>query len=92
MREIVFQVGDKVEVVMHELGYKGSYYSIAVTRIEEERCVIEFDNLINTNRAILQQVTHLKQLSPYPSMVVVNLKENFVVDTRDINGWMLRRL
>ena len=89
---MIFSVGDKVEVVMKEQVYKGSYNSGVVTRIEEDRDVVTFHNFINKNGAILQHMSHLDHLRPCPPEAMFKLKDRDVVDTRYHNGRWLDRI
>lgn len=63
-----------------------------MSRIEKDRYIVTFDKLMNKNGVLLQYVTHIDQLGPYPPKVMVNLEKGDAVDTRYNDGLWLGRL
>ncbi|KAL4573797.1 hypothetical protein LXL04_020614 [Taraxacum kok-saghyz] len=84
-----FQVGDRVEVLLHKIGFENSYHAAAVLYVLEESLIVMYEALVDVNHDAYQEEVKLQDIRPYPPTVLQHLTVGDDVDVWEQNGDMV---
>ena len=83
-----FQVGDRVEVLLHKIGFENSYHAAAVLYVLEESLIVMYEALVDFDHYSYQEEVKLEDIHPYPPTVLQLLTVGDDVDVWEENCWL----
>lgn len=84
---MAFQIGSRVEIIGKGPVFHNSFFAARLLDMNERKAWVQYETLIDDQGEHVIEEVRLRQVRPYPGMVVIQLDVGDIVDVYDRGGW-----